>query len=151
MATKRRFTSRPSQQYLKAVDELLILLHQEGGDSVNRAFAEISTESRLKSWKQKYKFSSGHPCLNRLQGKRCDGMNPLSCRPPGADHTSLLFQLGKPVSFISQPYGLGWSTLKELVELCSKRGLEASIDASTSWHFPGRTLLVDITRPTRSV
>jgi hypothetical protein len=51
------------------------------------------------------------------------------------------------ISCVAHEYTMNWPMLQWLVHHCKAHGLEASIDAQRSWHFPGRTVLLEITRP----
>jgi hypothetical protein len=67
--------------------------------------------------------------------------------PRGLDHFSRWRDArGEPV-LIGQPYDLGNETLVELVDLCERERLALKLSAQGSWHYPGRTLLVRISRP----
>lgn len=150
--SKFRFNSKPTPEWLAAVGALSKLSTSEVGD----AFAEVN-ELRLKDLyiKKRHgvKKSGGSACCFRLIGKQCGGSNraiadhsrglhaPQHC----IDHASFWLKDGKAFSFVSQPYGVCWEGLCSLVDFCRKHGMEADITAG-SWHFPGSTVLIEITR-----
>ncbi|MEW5933419.1 MAG: hypothetical protein AB1816_07550, partial [Bacillota bacterium] len=127
---------------------------EEGLDAAYRAFAEACWEDVRESWQRRrgdVRMSAGHVCVARLLRGRCTNWSPFRgetcesppCIPPGADHVELYVSGGRPQVFVSQPYDLGWNTLVRLVQFCLRWGLAADV-STESWHFPGRTLLVEI-------
>jgi hypothetical protein len=79
--------------------------------------------------------------------KKCPNSDDHPCDSPdipGKDHLSEWVQNDKTTKIVMQPYNLSYEAMKEMVEYCEKRGLRADISAD-SWHFPGRTIRVDIT------
>lgn len=154
------FKSKPTEKYLKAVDALNDLLSEEnGGDSVHRAFAEVVQERWRDDYlaREKLKPAHGrHVCIHRLIGKRCPEDTArgtyadATCAShyiPRADHLSEWRAEDGKRYIVSQPYGRwDYNSLKELIAFCDRLGLEATIDASRSWHFPGWTMLVEIQR-----
>lgn len=148
--------SKPSQRYADAVTALAALVQAEGPDAATRAYAQATWETRREQWAAKHgglKQSAGHVCLSRLLGKRrCNEAGPDTlrpCRPPGADHCSLWLKDGVPEVLVSQPYGLGLQTMRELVALCDRCDFDASVDTWPAWHFPGGVLMVEIRRAAR--
>ena len=85
----------------------------------------------------KLKESSSRPCAMRLLGKLCS-KNCVNCSPPGTDHPSLLLKDGNAVKFISQPYGLEYETIKEMIDYCETNGLKFNIRGDFNWHCPGK-------------
>jgi hypothetical protein len=65
---------------------------------------------------------------------------------PWLDHVAVWNKNGRPAVFTSQPYGLCWEALCGLVDFCRQNGLEAKVDASGSWHYPGSTVLIAVVR-----
>lgn len=63
-------------------------------------------------------------------------------RPPGADHDSIREKDGKK-TFITQPYGLSWRCLKDLVAYCEAHELEATINVGAPYSATA-CLLVEI-------
>lgn len=53
---------------------------------------------------------------------------------------------GSAAVFTFQPYGLGWTNLRDLVRECEAHGLEASIGTWPAWHSPGDVLFVEVKR-----
>jgi hypothetical protein len=152
----RRFidAKRRTDRYIKAVTALWELLNESDVGTVRRAYAEVVHEKLKEHFQNKYpmgkrlKRSRGVACVGKLLGKRCGQHNyyQLHCethQPPAADHVELYNRNGKPEVYVSQPYGLSWESLKNLVSFCETHGLEAEIDTG-SWHFPDNTLLVEI-------
>lgn len=147
----RTFNRRASATYRLAVAALEALAEAEGPDAVTRAFAEAVWERRREGWAARHglKPSGGHPCAARLLGgrQRCRWG---CCPPPGADHVSLWHRNGRPAALVSQPYMLPWRDLAAVVDYCRRWGLEASVTAGASWHFPGETLLLEFRPPAPS-
>lgn len=142
-----RFVTRNkrSELYREAVEVLQRLFAAEGLDHVSRAFAEVMSPAIRAVWVAAgVKESQGHPCIQRLLGKRCDPYS--NCNPPAGDHCSLWVKEGKATVLVSQPYGLSWASLQETVDYCRRLGLEARVGAGLSWHFPGTTIAVFYTR-----
>ena len=53
---------------------------------------------------------------------------------------------GDSVNFISEPYGITESGLRDLVEFCDRIGCRFSISAKSTWN-PGATILITIYEP----
>lgn len=117
--------------------------YQEYG-TVERVYATVVAEHKfdlfLKKNDVKLDERLGRHAL-MLVGMKLPGVEELR-RAPGSDHTRLFLKDKRPHIFTSEPYGLGWDDLKEIVAYCKEHGLEASVDAWDSWHFPGCTLLL---------
>lgn len=154
----RRFLRNPSSLWGEALAALKRVEEDECEDHVDRLYATAIWQVRLKTLLHAngYRLSSGHPCVARLLGKPCGESylrwpyepreNTPPCSPPGCDHPALLLKDGKPSLFVFQPYGLHGATLVELVAFCQRWGLHCSVDARFSWHFPGVTLLVSLSK-----
>ena len=147
-----RFQDKESAAYVQAVAALQTLLAKEGGEAVRRAYADAIHEHEKKRYATSRTVKESfprHPCIHKLFGRRC----PTEKTPydtdaecphiPGQDHVSAWQRDGKTHIIVSQPYSMGYETLKETVEFCEKWGLQAYIDAYGSWHFPGATVLVE--------
>ncbi len=137
--------SERTPSYQKAVASLQELAAAEGVNKAERAFAEaVSDEIRRRETEGLRESTSC--CIKWLLGRRCyyhgGGNDRHACEPPATDHASLWNKNGKPEMFVSQPYGISWRQLRAIVAFCEAHGLEVSIDARGSWHFPGRTLRV---------
>jgi hypothetical protein len=117
-------------------------IEKHGHDFVDRAFSEAMREPNREMFAEKYgvKLSGGQRDVIRLLGKRGQ-YGYMDHRPPGTDHESLWNKDGKPAVFVSQPYGLTWETLQELVEFCKAKGLAFEVDTG-GWHFTTACLLV---------
>lgn len=150
------FRRNPSTKYRKAVEALRDLMTEEHGtDSPTRAFAEAVSERWRETYatKENLKPVSAHVCVSRLLGKRCpeerDRSGDSICESymiPGPDHLSEWRAPDGSRRIVSQPYGMDYESLKELVTFCERLGLEARLDAYPSWHFPGSTLFVELRR-----
>jgi hypothetical protein len=84
--------------------------------------------------------------IRRLVGKRqvpwSDDPNVMPNKPPGDDHGTLYLKDGKPAFYLSEPYGLAYDKMQEVVAFCERWGLEASIDGLQSTWFPGLTIAI---------
>jgi|GEM_PF-3226288 len=143
----RKFLDRPSDVYQMVVEMIRTLIEREGVDSAYRAFAEASWKDvRAAAMRGFQPRGRAHVCVHRLLGKKkCPDTYEHPCDSPdmpGRDHLSEWAQDGKTVKIVSQPYGLSYETMKEIIKYCEKRGLRVDISA-VSWHFPGQTLRVD--------
>jgi hypothetical protein len=86
--------------------------------------------------------------INDLSGKprkRLSWIDEIRLRVPGSDHTSIWMKDGKIYSIVTQPYAIYGDKLAELVDFARKNSLNVAISARDSWHYPGHTLLVEIT------
>jgi hypothetical protein len=141
-----RFMENPSARYKKAVSALRLLLSEEGEAMASRAFAEVTEKARKDDFVKVHKLespSNNHVCYHRLMGEPCpDEQCHSPILIPHADHCSEWEQDGKTKMIISQPYYLTYSQLKATVTFCEEHGLEAMIDARSSWHFPSTTISV---------
>ena len=155
---ERRFMSNPSPAYRAAVSVLHQLADAEGVDAANRAYAEVAAEriEDLYASKHGLRLSQGHPCFGRVvrpgykgchSSEMCsDNPRYIPCSVPGRDHVSLWLKNGRPYSYVFQPYSLDKATLRQLVQQCDDYNMELSINGNSSWHFPGDTIFVEITR-----
>lgn len=135
--------------YRAAIKAIRDLMETEGADKADRAFAEVMTEKKKEDFAKRHGVTraTGGICVRRLFGKRCTIGYPSdpfgtghACLPPGSDHISLWNKDGKASLLVSQPYGLAYRTLKEIMAYCEKYGLEVRIDANPCWHFPGQVI-----------
>ena len=92
--------------------------------------------------------TTGDICVQRLLGRHCRTGYGKSCEchPPWSDHATMWIRNGKAYCYIFQPYG--WNELKaqDLTRFCEKHGLTFSVDPESSWHRPGSTTLIVITK-----
>lgn len=149
---KSRFVDKPSPEFTAVVDALRPL----GEHMAVVAYAEATHDAVKRDWmaSRGLKPSTlGHGCIRRLLGKRCtyeraDDDGP-PCEPPGADHSSLWYRDGKAAVFLTQPYGpLSGSQLAALVSFADRWGLVLLVDTWPAYHYPGRTLAVQLWEPT---
>lgn len=80
-----------------------------------------------------------------LRHNRGPRPRPGDAYPPGADHLRFVIRKDGTRELLSQPYGLSWDALRDLVAWCEGHELVAEVDAY-SGHFPGQTLAVRIRR-----
>ncbi|EEG78368.1 hypothetical protein [Dethiobacter alkaliphilus] len=115
----------------------------EAGIDPEQLFATVTSKERKKAWAEKHGLteSRGATTLKKFLGK-----DPGRKYPPGADHKSIWNKDGKPYAYVMQPYSLGWTDLKALVDFCEQHGLDMSMDAQSSWDYPGRTMLIVLTK-----
>jgi excisionase family DNA binding protein len=145
----RSFLTHPTEIYLRVVEIIKVLIEIEGLDKAYRAFSEAAWSYIEKEIMTGFTRKRGaHVCLYRLLGKnRCPNSFEHPCDSPnipGQDHLSEWVLGGKTELIVSQPYHLSYEAIKQLVAFCEERGLRADISGN-SWHFPGRTIKVDIT------
>jgi len=105
-------------------------------------------QKRIKSkFIKKYglKESQGSVCIARINGERC-ALPPHLHTYKGADHMSLWNRDGKPVCYVSQPYQAAFERPEHQAELAKIKGLGyfVRVDPRGSWHYPGRTVLIEV-------
>ena len=146
-----RFTHGPHRTaaYESAVSALRTIAEDDYGDTALRACGEVVAPRRVDARQRgpdgkTLRQSRGHPCIQRLLGRRCfDGGNRrYPCSPPASDHPTLWLHEGKPYVFISEPYRLTLSDVRDIIAFADDNDLEVTIDAGLSCHFPGRTVAV---------
>ncbi|HBT47265.1 MAG TPA: hypothetical protein DEA73_05220 [Peptococcaceae bacterium] len=147
----RHFVDRPSDLFREAVRALERLVEEKGLDMAERAFATAVWEKRREAFAKRLgvKPTTGHVCLNRLVKGHCKGMELMFPKcfwlPAANDHVSLWLKDGNLHVYVSQPYSLTLKDMRALVQFCDAHALDAVVSAG-SWHFPGSTLLIEITR-----
>lgn len=147
---ERAFLDRPSGAYIQVVETIRILIEKEGIETAYRAFAEAAWRDIRARVMDGFKLKGlAHVCVHRLLGKkRCPDSFEHPCDSPnipGQDHLSEWVQDGITTKIVLQPYNLSYETMQELVKYCDEKGLRVDVSAE-SWHFPGRTLRVDLTQ-----
>lgn len=130
--------------YLAAV-RALEALAAEDPEAMAQAYIEAGGGYRKEHYikSRSVKPTMGNPFIERLAGARAV---PNPVRFGWMDHPSLWVRGGKPFSFVSQPYGLSLEDLKQIVAYCEEHNLNALVDAGMSWHCPGSTVAVELTR-----
>ena len=132
------------------------------GPHEQKLILDTRTE-RKKEWAKArgYIKCESIPCLRRLAGLRCghrhrnDTSRADCCfgsmRAGGVlDHVSMWQDIThRPVAVLLQPYNLDMDGMRCLIGTCFDLGLVFSTSVE-SWHNPGRTLSVLITRRHRS-
>lgn len=114
-------------------------------------------EARARLWaRDRFNRSVRTNCLARLIGKRCKELTSYAEECPYCqggerwiDHGALYLGDKDEKVFTSQPYGLSFEGLCNLVDFCREHSLEATIDAHWSYHFPGSTVLIWVQKPTK--
>jgi hypothetical protein len=146
----RRFLGdRPSTQQLQGTAALEKIARVTGPHAIRAAYAEAIATANKQRWADSLGLVESRldPCPEKLTG-RC---GPTGCcgTPSWGDHPSLWALPGdpRPVLYVGQPYGLSREDVAELNQYCHDRGLEAEIDTELSWHYPSRTLLVQLATP----
>lgn len=144
-----------SKQYENALTELRKLMKVEGAESVNRVFKETVSEYRRQTYLGRHKAeirNNWHVCFPRLLGHgECPETNIESNTPlcgfmtPINDHQSEIVIDSKTKMIIAQPYEISETDLVDTLALCKKHDLQLKITAADSWHYPGRTLFVELT------
>ncbi len=113
-----------------AVDAAIVALRRLPERLRGQVYAEaVASDMKRAFAKRLGKPTTGDKSWRRLIGKRSKG-DPREDRLPADDHVELW--VGKEVTYVSHPYHLTLSELREIVRICDENGLEMSIDAS-SW------------------
>ena len=141
------FKDKKSTVYLEAIRALKQLEQEEGHDAVLRVAAQVIQVGR-KAWlSKKWKGLSSQPCLGKVgDGRHRHNLNDSCPQLPGADHTEMIKTETGAYLYVTEPYGLSWDNLRDMVEMCQERRLAMSIEARLSTHFPGETLAIIVTR-----
>lgn len=126
-------------------DALAAIKSLEKLDDAHLAMGYVTAKERDDHWRRKgYVAKSGS--IRRLVGKRAvpwtNDPKVMSNAPPGDDHGHLFLKAGKPAFYLSEPYGITFSLLCEIVAFCQRWGLQASISASESSWYPGFTVAI---------
>ncbi len=132
-------SGKPSAEFLAVAAALQQL------DRTDYIVGYVLAQERDKRYKQQgYTAESGS--IRRLVGKSripyTNNPDVMPNDPPHDDHGKLFLKDGKPAFYMSQPYGVTWTELQQIVRFCEKWGLQASIDALQSNWYPGRTVAV---------
>lgn len=141
--TKLRFFGRnPLSAYALGIINAICnsLRHINTGEEMV-AVAAALTDSIKSGWMKARAVtrSRANPSICRLLGKRNESIKS----PPATDHPEIFNGVdGRPKIFTSQPYNLSYECMKGIVDFCEANGLRADVLA-TSWHYYGRTLLIE--------
>lgn len=129
--------------YEKAV-KALVALRKEDPSLMTAAYAEAaSTYIRLAyANSRRVRRSPGRNVFERLLGKNT--YHNVFCS--WMDHPSLWLRDGKPFVFACQPYHLSLDDLREIVRYCDAHNLDVHICSGWSWHYPGRTLFIELSK-----
>ncbi len=145
----RVFNDKPSPLYLKAKAALKEAL--DAGESIDDIFGEIASvqrEQRFNRSAQMHQRRDGHVCFDRLARRPCRCDTVLREPPAGSDHLSEWVKNKRTAVIASQPYTLGSDQVAEMLSFAKREGLDFTVGARQSWHYPGSTLLVTWTRRT---
>lgn len=150
----RRYVFDPSELFQKALAALRELESVEGEGAVERAFATIVSGTResayavrLTAHKQLpdpddpyWSAKDLVPSQKRVRFVASDAERHLH----GEHESHWSGETGEPQALVFQPYGVAWEELCLFVDLGREYDLRFDIDASHSWHFPGKSVLVEI-------
>lgn len=123
MNRSRRIKGHLGSPTKKQLD-LLKIMEEADPDDVERCYAIIIGQER-------HDLSPPLPSMSKWK-------LPL---PPGCDHTTVQGTKNKGYTLVTEPYELGLSTLKRIVDYCEKYNVGMCL-SGFSTHFPGRTLMV---------
>ena len=122
----------------------------------DRVYAHVMAEHLLAHWMRQHDLiawplpASHPPCAGfLLRRHRHDPYGRRGiCGLPGCDHTSLWAHPGeeRPRVFVTQPYSLELPDMLAMARKCTRYRLDLSIEPGPSWHFPGSTMAIIITR-----
>lgn len=93
-----------------------------------------------------YRPSTGHLCLRRISGRRCLGrVDCDGCEYRRyLDHARGWIKDGRLACITGEPYGISNEEIAELLADAERFGFEFWVSAR-SWHYPGATILIEIT------
>lgn len=145
ISENRSFKHNPSDSYWKTVQVLTELLDMEGLDSVQRAYADAVQNTIFLNYAandqlQQSALPGDVASLNRGHAIIAGRSVRLKCE----DHSTLWLKDGKPYRYVTQPYKLEISSMRELVDYCDRNSLSVRVNAFQSWHFPGNSLMVEL-------
>jgi hypothetical protein len=145
----RRFFDDEERRSEPEIGQALDLLRRldEHQIDIGRIYAAAIAERVERCATEGMREVGGQKVWDQLQRWWRPESLPSSAIPPGFDHVSFWRDRKRGLVVMGQPYGLARDTLFELAEMCRREGLEISIDAGRSWHFPGSTVLIQIWRP----
>lgn len=122
---------------------------KEGVCDLSTLYGYLTAENLEAQWLKGHpgftqvKRHQKHACLINLI-RHCNGKCCLEL--PGADHSQFWAYKGHMVMFTTQPYT--WELTPEQLVFLGQQvgamGLSMCINASESWHFPGKTVLIEI-------
>lgn len=121
-------------------------------DWATRAYAEATWQSLRDAWIARHRVTasrSEETCWCLLGGPKCPDPMRIGNHDHGTgwqDHGELWVRDGRPVVYVSQPYGIRAEGVQHLAALRAERGFDIRVDTD-SWHFPGSTLLIEVWAP----
>lgn len=132
-----------SPGYEKAV-AALAALRKEDPTLMTAAYAEASSTFIRLAYRnsRRLRRSPGRNVFERLLGKQ----TYHNVFRPWMDHPSLWLKDGKPFTFVCQPYRLSLDDIREIVRYCDAHDLDLDICSGWSWHYPGRTLFIELSK-----
>ncbi len=86
----------------------------------------------------------------RLIGRRgCHGSAkcPCSALRPFIDHACMFNRNGRAELFVAQPYEWREDQVGPCRDFAAAHGLDFTFDEASSWHYPGRTVMLTFRRP----
>lgn len=122
-----RFNDEKSALYQAAVKSILALLVEEGEDLAGRACAEALSDTLKRSFQKRHGLTNASPWKRE--------------NPPAFMHADFWKGTEEQKGLTTQPYDLSIKTLREIITYCDRHGFRLEI-SGTSWHFPGRTMLL---------
>jgi hypothetical protein len=130
-------------------DRLVTILTnaKEAGVDVELAFAEVQEKERYNTFQARglRKSKIRQPDLCHLLGIKPNKEKRLL--PYGCDHPSLwVDENDVPQALVFQPYQLSYEEIVKNIELCESLSLKMKFNSKGSWHYAGKTLLVEITK-----
>lgn len=149
--SKRNYLGDSPAPLTLAALEVLSLLQKEDSDQVTRVYATVYGPVHMKIYEEKgegrQQITEYPADYRRLVESPTE---PLTDGTPVAadDHVSMWRSPrdGCPIRFVSQPYQISLSEMRQIVSRCDQLGLEAMVSAS-SWYFPGTTVRIDYWHP----
>lgn len=144
--TARRYMDKKSPEYQAVLDAVKTLVEKEGWDIAGTALAEAQTDYCLESYEKEHGVQEGDSMFSGSIAQLLGTDDELPQHFPGGDHDDLWLQNGEVVRFSTQPYGpISEEKLRKMLDFCETHCLEMTISAR-SYHFPGRTLFIDVAR-----
>ena len=131
-------------------------IREAGEDTSIRVWCEIYADEILARWEKYHSLRAYKGGPERLVGKNAWLISEGGTRnervytpPVGDDHGQLWGINHTPLVYTMQPYGR--VDMNQLVQWALPLGLRIDVLCEESWHFPTRTVLIEITTPASRV
>lgn len=118
-----------------------------GIQRAGRVTGEIIRKLREQFYRDAGLFVTDHGTIRDLLPKsKQSALMPF--KPPANDHGRLIFWGGPlPIVYLSQPYGISHTDIKQIIAFSEKWNLEVDINPAQALWYPGRTCAIAYSVP----